>query len=248
VPDDADRAALAGAGLVALSICNHEMGTQLALDGVAPTALRIVDAVQAAPWLPLADLSDARTYYALSGAKLGAPLGVGALRVPSDAHYAARAAGTPLEGESPPWLAAIGMGAACAAHAGNRDEALRRARSLGDRLLEGLRAIDPALLVNGAPESRLGPIVNVSFPGLLGRSLVTALSMRGVCISHTAACQSRLVDASPVVRAAYPDANGSERAAGATRWSVSERTTESEIDRALEAMRDAWTFARRTAS
>ena len=238
VPSDEDRATLAAASLVALSACNHEMGTLLALDAVSPGALRVIDAVQAAPWISLAPLADARTYYAVSGAKLGAPQGVGVLRVPGAVFHAARDAGAPLEGDSPPWLAAIGLGASCAARSATRDAALERARALASRLVLGLQEIDPAVAINGAPSARLGPIVSASFPGVAGKALVTALSMRGVCISHTAACQSRRIDASPVVRAAYPGAP--ERAVGATRWSVSEHLDDAAIDRALDAARDAW--------
>jgi cysteine sulfinate desulfinase/cysteine desulfurase-like protein len=126
----------------------------------------------------------------------------------------------------------------CGARYGKRDAALARARALASRLIAGLEEIDPAVFINGAPSARLGPIVSASFPGVAGKALVTALSMRGVCISHTAACQSRRVDASPVVRAAYPDAP--ERAVGATRWSVSEHLDDAAIDRALGATRDAW--------
>ena len=233
-----DRQALAAASLVALSACNHEMGTILALDGVSPGALRVIDAVQAAPWIPLAPLADARTFYAMSGAKLGAPQGVGVLRVPGAVFHEARDAGVPLEEDSPPWLAAIGLGASCASRSSRREGALARARALASRLILGLQEIDPAVAINGAPAARLGPIVSASFPGVAGKALVTALSMRGVCISHTAACQSRRIDASPVVRAAYPDAP--ERAVGATRWSVSEELDEAAIDRALDAARDAW--------
>ena len=46
----------------------------------ATTGLRVVDAVQAAPWVSLEELNDDRTFYVLSGPQLGAPLGIGVLR------------------------------------------------------------------------------------------------------------------------------------------------------------------------
>ncbi|WP_394839456.1 aminotransferase class V-fold PLP-dependent enzyme [Pendulispora rubella] len=235
VPSEEDLMTLRAADLVALSICNHEMGTVLDLASVAPHAVRVIDAVQAAPWVSLEGLNDARTFYALSGSKLGAPMSVGVLRVPSDVHYAALADGLQLEGDSPPWMTAVGLGAACAKRAPLREQALETARQLANRLLQGLRAIEPTLLLNGDEGARLGPIVNVSFPGRFGKSLVSALSLEKICISHTAACQARHSEMSPVVRAAYPDTLA--RAEGATRWSVSERVTEDEIDHALETTR-----------
>jgi cysteine desulfurase len=109
---------------------------------------------------------------------------------------------------------------------------LDAARDRAEALLAGLRGVAPDLLVNG--ESRLGPIVNVSLPGQYGKSLVAMLSLEGVYISHTAACQARRSEVSPVLRAAYP--SEPLRAEGATRWSVSERTTSEDVARAVEAL------------
>ena len=59
------------------------------------------------------------------------------------------------------------------------------------------------------------PLESERAPWLMavGLGAVAALSLEGVCISHTAACQARRSEASPVVRAAYPEAP--ERAVGA---------------------------------
>ena len=94
-----------------------------------PDAVRVVDAVQLAPWASLAALNDERTLYVVSGAKLGAPMGIGAVRVPSQVFYEARKAGAPLESESAPWLMAVGLGAACAAREARRGEHLASARA-----------------------------------------------------------------------------------------------------------------------
>jgi cysteine desulfurase len=237
VPSADDWREIEGASVVALSACNHELGTSLldVLAKVPVSAVRVVDAVQVAPWLSLSSLNDDRTFYAISGAKLGAPLGVGAARVPSKTFYAARQSGTALETESPPWLMAIALGAACDVRASQREEHLALARRRADELLAGLRDVAPGLVVNGSLEARLGPILNVSFPDQYGKSLAAALSLQGVCISHTAACQARRSEVSPVVRAAYPDEPA--RAAGATRWSVSERVTSEDISFAVEAVK-----------
>jgi len=234
-PSDDDVRAIEGAAVIAMSACNHELGTSVleVLGRARPDAMRVIDAVQLAPWASLAPLNDERTFYVVSGAKLGAPMGIGAVRVPSPEFYEARKAGSSLESDSAPWLMAVGLGAACAAREARRGEHLASARARAEELLAGLRAIAPGMLVNGAAEARLGPLLNVSFAGQYGKSMVAALSLEGVCISHTAACQARRAEASPVVRAAYPEVP--ERAVGATRWSVSERVTSDEVRVAVEA-------------
>lgn len=72
--------------------------------------MRVIEAVQLAPWASLGPLNDERTFYVVSGAKLGAPMGIGAVRVPSHPFYEARKAGAPLESEGAPWLMAVGLG------------------------------------------------------------------------------------------------------------------------------------------
>ncbi|WXA98026.1 aminotransferase class V-fold PLP-dependent enzyme [Pendulispora brunnea] len=245
VPNGDDVLALEKASLVALSMCNHELGTFLDVAALAPNAVRLVDAVQSAPWISLDSLNDDKTFYALSGSKLGAPMSVGVLRVPTKIYYAERERGSSIEGDSPPWLTAVGLGAVCAVRGPRRADALRRAREACDRLRAGLLEVDANLLVNGDEKARLGTILNVSFPGVFGKSLVSALSLEGICISHTAACQSRRSDVSPVVRVAYPDVP--ERAQGATRWSVSEDVTEDDIACAIRTTREILRTERRDA-
>ena len=69
---------------------------------------------------------------------------------------------------------------------------------------------------------------------MVRRRQAIILSMEGIAISHTAACQAVHAEVSPVVHAAYP--KEPERAESATRWSVSEATTEADIARAREVL------------
>jgi cysteine desulfurase len=239
VPSAEDLREIEKASLIALSACNHELGTSLmdVLARAPANAVRVVDAVQVAPWVSLESLNDDRTFFAISGAKLGVSMGVGVARVPSDVFYAARNAGKSIEGASPPWVNAIGLGAACEARGSKRETSLTVARERADELLAAFREIDPEVVINGDAGARLGPIVNVSFTGQYGKSLAAALSLEGVCVSHTAACQASREEVSPVVRAAYPSAP--ERAVAATRWSVSEHVTLDDIREAVAALRRA---------
>lgn len=234
VPNDSDRAALAKASLVALAAQNHEMGTSIldVLEQLPKSTLRVIDAVQLAPWLPLTSLADERTYYALSGTKLGVPPSVGVARVPSSEVYRALNAGQRLESASLPWLLAIGLGAACEARQSNRQSYLATARARADALIEMLRSHSPELSVNGDSSARVGTVASISFPACSGRSLAAALSLEGILVSHTAACQSRSVDLSPAVRAAYPA--DPDRAYSTVRFSVSELVTLDDISGAAD--------------
>lgn len=235
VASDADLERARSAELIVLSACNHELGTTAwpVLQAVASDASRIVDAVQLAPWCALSELNDDRTFYAISGAKLGAPLGIAALRVPSPVYYAERTRSA-LEAPSLPWLLAISLGAACEARAARRAAFLEQAKSTAESLMAAIQLVEPNVRRNGASGALLGPIVDVSFPGRLARSLVAALSLEGVCVAHTASCRSRAEEMSPVVRAAYPE--DLARAESAVRWSVSERTTAQDVENAIAAL------------
>ena len=193
-----------------------------------------MDAAQGCALLPTEWLNDGRTYYAIGGTKLGAPGGVGVLRVPVAAFYAARTSGRPFEGDTVAWLPAIGLGAVCAERCAARPEFLRVARERERALWEVMRAASPAVVVNGAEDLRTGTMLNVSFPGVSGKALSSALGLERICISHTSACQASRADASPVVRAAY--LGSPERAVGATRWSLSERVTKEDIERVASVL------------
>ncbi|MGK4009199.1 aminotransferase class V-fold PLP-dependent enzyme [Sorangium sp. So ce1036] len=240
--------ALEGASVVALSALHHELGTAAPLASLmdqAPRAFWVVDAVQAAAWLDLGGLFRPRVFVACASQKLGGPAGAGALRIPAELAYPPPGA---REGEfdsapsgTPPWLAAIGMGAACRARKSRRDDGLTRCRTLGERLVRAIQATFPEA-VHNAGASWLGPIVNVSLPGIDGRALETGMDLRGVCIARTSACLQRAVAASPAVAAAFPDE--AWRAEGATRWSVGIDTTEAEIDEAARLLAEAVDSAR----
>lgn len=233
---------LEGAAVVALSAMNHELGTAPALEplmALTSGAWWVVDTVQAAAWMNVSSLLGHRTFLACSSQKLGGPPGVAALRVPRELAFAGSGQREPPFPESPgtpPWLAAIGMGAACHERGPALHEGLPRVRALSERLLSGLRSVCPDLVHNTGP-GWTGPILDVSVPGVEARRMETALDLRGVCVSRTSACQQSRMVASPVVAAAFPDEPW--RADSALRFSLGLSTTEEEIDEALEAWRSA---------
>ncbi|WP_408889663.1 cysteine desulfurase family protein [Myxococcus faecalis] len=233
---------LEGAAVVALSAMNQELGTapDLApLLALAPSAWWVVDAVQAAAWRDLRPLLAPRVFLACASQKLGGPPGVAVLRVPRELAFAPAGRREPRFPEAPgtpPWIAAIGMGAACRVRAPALREGLPRARAQAERLLAGLQRSCPDLVHNTGPDW-VGPILDVSVPGVEARRMETALDLRGLCVARTSACQQARVVASPVVAAAFPGAPW--RADSALRFSLGLQTSEEDLDAALEAWSSA---------
>ncbi len=233
---DHAEAALADAAVIVVSPLNHELGTVLPTELVelAPReAIWVIDAIQAAVWLDLDRWMGPRSLVVAASAKLGGPPGAAVLRTPPALQQAGEH--DPLGEGTPPWLAAIGMGAACEGRRGLREPARLRVAGLGRRLLAGLQELAPDLCLNADPDAWVGPIVNLSFPGVDAKGLEHELDMRGVAIARGSACRSRLVGGSPVVAAAFP---GEEwRSREATRWSLGWSTTDAEVDRVIETTR-----------
>ena len=228
VVDPWRRPDLAGVGLVAVGLVNHELGTCADLSAFRGSALLHVDAVQAAGKLDLATLeADA---IAISAHKLGGPQGVGALITQIDevAHDEPEA-GHQERGRRPGTentLGIVGFGAAAAA----ADPASWPAvAALGERLEAGLRAIE-GVRIHGAETPRIGGTINAGFSGALGESIVVALDLAGVAVATGAACTSGSVKPSPVLLAL---GLSEALARGAVRFSLGRSTTPEEIDEVL---------------
>lgn len=227
--------ALAGAGLVAAAVVNHELGTRLAAGALIAAAhaagARIhLDAVQAAGKLPLGELAAADAV-AISAHKLGGPQGVGALAladpdalplVDGGHQERGRRAGTENA------LGIVGFGAAAAAV----DLAAWPAvAALGDDFERALVALGAR--IHGADQPRIGGTINAGFPGARGESVVVALDLAGIAVSTGAACTSGSVQPSPVLLAlGYPDGEARE----AVRFSLGRTTTAAELATVIAAL------------
>jgi cysteine desulfurase len=225
---------LAGAGLVAVSAANHELGTVAGPEVLAAArlagALVHIDAVQAAGKLALADLdADALV---ISAHKLGGPQGTGALAIACDDGLPLVDAGHQERGRRPGTentLGIVGFGAA----AETADPAAWPAiGALGDRLEAGLRRI-PGVRIHGDGAPRIGGTINAGFAGARGESIVIALDLAGIAASTGAACTSGSIQPSPVLLGLglSPD-----QAREAVRFSLGRTTTAGEIDAVLERL------------
>jgi cysteine desulfurase len=196
-----------------------------------------VDAVQAAGKIPI-DLSSLPVdYLALSGHKLHAPKGVGALYVRRGAPFRpflrgghqerGRRAGT----EAVPNI--VALGAACELAVAQIEEENTRVRALRDALQRRLTADIPDCIVNGDPENRLPNTLNISFKYVEGEAILLLLDQYGICASSGSACTSGSLEPSHVLRAMgvpFTYAHGS------LRLSLSRYNTQDEVEYVAEKL------------
>ena len=196
--------------LVTLGLANSEVGTIQDLAPLASgcrekSALLHIDAAQAAGRIPVAVDALGCDLMTLSGHKLGAPAGIGALYVRDSARLAPIMIGGPHErgmrAGTPNLLGAVAFGAV--ADAANRamDAESMRIGSLTSILFARLRAAIPGLRLNGPTLGRLPNTLNLTFPGVLGESMLIALDLEGVEVSMGSACAAGAVEPSHVLRA-----------------------------------------------
>ncbi|MFW9263827.1 cysteine desulfurase NifS [Nostoc sp. CALU 546] len=236
------EAALTGnTALVSTMYANNEIGVvfpieQIGLRTKEAGAIFHVDAVQAVGKVPLNLKTSSIDMLTLSGHKLHAPKGMGALYVRRGVRFRpllvgghqerGRRAGT----ENVPGIIALGKAAELAqVHLKdvNREKALR------DRLENGLLAAISNTKVNGDITQRLPNTTNIGFKYIEGEAILLSLNQYGICASSGSACTSGSLEPSHVLRAMglpYTILHGS------IRFSLSRYTTETEIDRVLEVM------------
>ena len=253
--------------LVAVMAANNEVGTGqpvAAAAGLAHAAgaVLLCDAVQAAG-LPGVDMGrDGIDLLALAAHKLGGPTGVGALVVRAGAdlrpllHGGGQERG--LRSGTLPAAAIAGFGAAAAAALAEREAPGFAAAlaALRARLLAALRALEPALVVNGdpAPSGRstgaplrgspdpsgglagLPGLLSVRFPGRRAEDLLLLLDRQGVACSAGSACASGAVTPSHVLLAM---GRGPAEARETVRFSLGHASTEADVDAAVAAVRGA---------
>jgi cysteine desulfurase len=232
-----------GRALVSVMLANNETGVVQPVSQVASLVHQAggvlhVDAVQA-PGRIACDINElGADLLTLSGHKIGAPKGVGAL-VRKDAALPFPVAllkgggqerGARAGTENVAGIA--GFGAAAAATARTFEAERARLLALRARLEAGLKAQSPGMVVFGAEVERLPNTTLFSVPGLKAETAVIAFDLEGVAVSSGAACSSGKVQPSHVLAAMGVPAG---LARGAVRVSFGPSTSESEIDRLIRA-------------
>lgn len=235
IPDAAlDEALTPETSLCALMAANNETGVvqpaRLAARLCAERGIILhCDAVQAPGRLPctLADLPV--DLLSLSGHKLGAPAGIGALFWRRGLALEALVPGHQeggLRGGTPSAALAEAFATALEERTAERPLEAPRLAALRDRFEARLAAAVPEVAVNGAGE-RLCNTSNVRFGGVDGAALLVALDLEGVCASSGAACASGTPSPSHVLRAMGLSAT---QARSSLRFSLGPSATDAQVD------------------
>jgi len=195
------------------------------------------DAVQAVGKMPI-NLSGLPIHFlSLSGHKLHAPKGVGALYVNRKARFQPMMVGGPQEGgrragtDNVPSI--VGLGKAAELALETIEEENTRVRALRDRFESTLLASLEDVQVNGDPAARLPNTSNLAFTGVDAQAILMKLDQEGICCSLGSSCTTGAVQPSHVLRALH---FSNERARSSLRFSFGRYNTESELDRVLEIL------------
>lgn len=237
----------ADTALVSLIWANNETGVLAPVEEAAEIVrgkgvLFHTDAVQAVGKLPLSLAGSAVSMLSLSGHKLHAPKGVGALYLNRQARFEPWLLGGGQEGgrrsgtENVAGIVGLGKAAELLKNALDNEGHQQHLQKLRDRLEQALLGRVPNTLVNGHRDKRLPNTSNLCFEGVDAEGLLILLDNAGICCSPGSACGTGSVKPSRVLTAmGFPPA----RSRSSVRFSVSLFTSENEIDRAVDAVEQA---------
>jgi cysteine desulfurase len=228
--------------LVSIMYANNETGIVFPIVEIAEILkerriLFHTDAVQAVGKIPIDTKKLPVDMLSLSGHKLHAPKGVGALYVRKGTRFypyiigghqeRGRRAGTEN------MASIIGLGKACELAGKNLTEEISYLKGLRNKLETALLKSCPDVRINGDINNRLQNTTNLSFEYVEGEAVLLRLNEYGVCASSGSACTSGSLEPSHVLRAMGVPFTAIH---GSIRFSLSRYNTEAEIDRVIEIM------------
>jgi len=230
--------------LISVMWANNETGNIYPIEAIGKLSKKYnirfhTDAVQSVGKVPV-DVQKANVdLLVISGHKIGAPKGVGAIYVRRGTRMKTfmhgghqernRRAGTQNV------AGIVGLGKACELAGAELDDYYQRVRALRDRLEDGVLSQIPDIKLNGTPDrdQRLPNTLNVSFAYIEGESLLLNLDMFGIAASSGSACTSGSLEPSHVMGAMCVEVT---LAHSSTRFSLGVETTEADIDKVLEVL------------
>src|ERR1044072_6799869 len=229
--------------LVSIMLPNNETGVLFPSDEIGrivrekSEAVFHVDGVQAVGKIPIDLKSTHVDLFALSGHKLHAPQGIGALYIrkglslPSFIVGAAQEQGRRAGTSAVPNI--VGLGAACQLALDDNDHA--SIERLRNRLEDEILAKIPNARLNGIADrsKRLPNTSNISFEYVDGQNILIHLEEAGICVSTGSACHSTTHESSPTLRAMNVPFTAAQ---GSIRFSLGRNNTDADIDETLRVL------------
>jgi len=240
--DVLDRALARGVGVVSAVWVNNETGV---VQPVARLAARCreagvpfhTDAVQAVGKVPVSVKDSGASLVSLSGHKIGAPKGIGALivrerrTVEAILHGGGQQFGIRPGTENVPGI--VGLGTAVQLAVAEQAELAARLRALRDDLERRLLAVVPDAVINAWQAERAPHISNVSIPGTDSEAMLMHLDLAGIACSSGSACSTGAAEPSHVLSAiGVPH----ELAAAALRFSFGRENTSQDVDAVIDLL------------
>ncbi|HOJ63187.1 MAG TPA: cysteine desulfurase family protein [Spirochaetota bacterium] len=252
-PDDVRKAIKKNTSLISIMFANNEIGTIQPIEEIGKIAKEYnipfhTDAVQAVGKVKI-DLSkmDFIDYLTLSGHKIYAPKGIGALYKRNGTkpicplingghqEFSLRA-GTENT------IGIVALGEAFRQLKIEMDEEVARIKYLRDKLENGLKSKIENIKINGHPVHRLPGTLNVSFKNIEGESILLRLDLYGIAVSTGSACSTGSLEPSHVISAIC---DIPEIAHSSVRFSLGRENTEDEIDRTIDTVKEVVEFLRK---
>jgi len=242
-PDDVRKALRPNTRLISIMMANNETGVLQPVEEIGKIAREAdvffhTDAVQAAAKVPIDVEKIGCDVLSISGHKLHAPQGTGAMYIRKGtliqpllyggSHERQRRAGT----ENLPGIVGLGKAAELAAEWLKSGRATEMA-AMRDRLQQRVLAEVDAAGVNGEGAARVPNTTNLWFDYIEGEALVIALDLKGLAVSSGAACSSGAIEPSHVLLSmGLPH----ERARASLRISLGKQTTAEDVEFAINVI------------
>ena len=242
-PDEVQRALRPNTKLISVMAANNETGVVQRVQELGEIAAEAdvyfhTDAVQAAGKIPI-DVAEWKCdLLSISGHKIHAPQGIGALYVRKGTllqplfyggrHERSRRAGT----ENVPGIVGLGKAAEIAKR-GFDDGSVKKIAEMRDRIQKTVTESLDQVGVNSGNAARVPNTTNIHFDCIEGEALVIALDLKGVAVSTGAACSSGAIEPSHVLTSMGLTA---DQARASLRFSLGKQNTDEDVDLLLSVL------------
>jgi cysteine desulfurase len=234
--------------LISVMLANNEIGTiqPVAEIGRVVRELRAegrkiwfhTDAVQAAGKIPVDVEAIGCDLLSISGHKINAPKGIGALYVRRGTRLHSQNIGGRQErgirGGTEPVANIAALGAAAEIARQELAESSKKLSELRDELENRIGEMISDVTFNGDRDLRIPNVANISFHRVEGEALLIHLDMNGIAVSTGSACSSGSLEPSPVIRAL--DGSTEDRARSAIRFSFGKQNSAEDVGRVMEVL------------